>query len=186
MKDESTTFGLSQEKLASLWGVGDDTLADQDKPTPDQGKAEALRDQLAEALPLDPAVSTVLPEALRHVLEQFHPLPGCSVGSLLLDPHTDPAVVWQIKDRYRGKAESSPSELERQAATAIYYAAIAHALLFQEDSWFRENRITTFSYPELEAYFAQLLGIGWLTPEFVSLFRRAHTVCQERGKASPP
>jgi hypothetical protein len=186
MKKESTTFGLSHEKLARLWGVGDEAWADRAKPTQDQRKAEALRDQLAEALPLDPAVSVVLPEALSLVLEQFHPLADCSVGSLLLDSSADPTVVGQIKDRYRQKAESSACEAERQAATAIYYAAIAHALLFQEKAWFRENRITTFSYQELEAYFLQLHGLGWLTPELVRLFERAHVVCREKGKTPSP
>jgi hypothetical protein len=186
MKDESTTFGLSQERLAKLWGVGDDTPADQDQPTEDQRRADLLRDQLAESLPLDPTVRSALPEALGHVLEQFNPLAGCSVGSLLLDPDTDPAVVRQIKDRYRQKAESCLSAPERQVATAIYYAALAHALLFQEKSLFRENRITTFSYRDLEEYFSQWLRVCWLTPDLAGLFKRAHGVCRERKEASGP
>jgi len=186
MKKEPTTFGLSHEKLARLWGVGDDASADRAEPTEDQRQGEALRDQLAAALPLDPTISATLPEALSHVLEEFHPLPDSSVGSLLLDPHTEPAVVGQIKDRYRAKAESCTGALERQAATAIYYAAIAYALVFQENSWFRENRITTFSYGQLEAHFSQLLGIRWLTPDLVRLFERAQAICREKAKASPP
>jgi hypothetical protein len=186
MQDESTTFGLSHEKLAKLWGVGADAQADQDKPSEDQRRAELLRDQLAESLPLDPAVSSALPEALSHVLEQFNPLPGCSVGSLLLDPETDPVVVWQIKDWYRQKAESGPSAPKRQVATAVYYAAIAHALLFQEQSLFQENRITTFSYGDLEEHFSQLLSIRWLTPDLVGLFKRAYVVCRKRKEASGP
>jgi hypothetical protein len=143
-----------------------------------------LRDRLAEPLPLDPTVAHTLPESLSHVLEQFSPLTGCSIGGLLLDPDTDPAVVWQIKDRYREKAQSGPSEPERQVATAIYYAAIAHALLFHENSLFLENRITTFSYKELDGHFSQLLNIRWLTPELIGLFKRAHAICCERRRAS--
>jgi len=184
MEDEPTTFGLSHEKLARLWEVGNDTPADQDGPTEEQKKAELLRDRLAESLPLDPTATRTLPETLSYALEQFRPLMGCSIGALLLDPDIDPSVIWQIKDRYKERAQSCSSELECQVATAIYYAAIANALLFHEESLLRDDKITTFSYRELEEHFSQLLNIHWLTPDLASLFKRAHAICRERRKAS--
>jgi len=184
MEDEPTTFGLSHEKLARLWEVGDDTPVDKDGSTKEQKRTELLRDRLAEPLPLDPTATRTLPVTLSYVLEHFTSFVGCSVRALLFDPDTDPSVIWQIKDRYREKAESCPSELERQVATAIYYAAIASALLFHEESLFRENRITMFSYRGLEEHFSQLLDIHWLTPDLASLFKRAHTICRERRKAN--
>ncbi|MBM4023817.1 MAG: hypothetical protein FJ280_00195 [Planctomycetes bacterium] len=186
MKDESTTFGLSREKLAQLWEVGNEARAHPDASSEDQARAEFLRDQLAEPVPLDSTVCSALPEALRHVLERFHPLAACSVGSLLLDPDTDPAVIRQIKDRYRRQAESGPSAPLRHVATALYYAAIAHAVLFQEKALFQANRITTFSYGELEEYFSQWLHAGWLTPDLVNLFQKAQAVCRERKEVSSP
>ena len=184
MEDKPTTFGLSHEKLARLWEIGDDTPTEQDGPTKEQRRAEFLRDQLAEPLQFDPTVARTLPTTLSYVLEQFTPFVGCSVGALLLDPDTDPSVIWQIKEQYREKAESCPSELERQIATVIYYAAISSALLFHEETLFRVNRITLFSYRELEGHFSQLLDIDWLTQDLACLFKRAATLCQERRKAS--
>jgi len=173
MEDKPSAFGLSHEKLARLWEVGEDTPADQDRPTAEQKKAELLCDLLAEPLPLDPTATRTLPEALSLVLEQFRPLTGCSVGDLLLDPESDPSVVWQIKDQYKEKAQSCSSELEREAATVIYYAAIANALLFHEESLLRDDKITTFSYKELNEHFSRLLSIPWLTSDLVGLFKRA-------------
>jgi hypothetical protein len=181
VEDEHTTFGLSREKLARLWEVGDDTPAGQDGSTEEQKKAELLRDRLAEPLLLDPTATRMLPETLSFVLEQFRPLMGCSVGDLLLDPDTDPSVVWQIKDRYKERAQpavrvagqSCSSELEREVATVIYYAAIANALSFHEESLLRDDKITTFSYKELNEHFSRLLNIPWLTPDLVGLFKRA-------------
>jgi len=173
MEDEPSAFGLSHEKLARLWEVGEDTPADQGGPTEEQKKAELLRDRLAEPLPLDLTATRTLPEDLSFVLEQFRPLAGCSVGDLLFDPDTDPSVVWQIKDRYKERAESCSSELEREAATVIYYAAIANALLFHEESLLRNDKITTFSHKELNEHFSRLLNIRWLTPDLVGLFKRA-------------
>ena len=184
MEEEPTTFGLSHEKLARLWKVGDDPPMDQDGPSKEQTRAELLCDRLTEPLPFDPTAARMLPKTLSYVLEQFTPFVNCSVGALLLDPDTDPSVIWQIKEQYREKAESCPSEVERQVATVIYYAAIASALLFHEETLFRENRITLFSFRELEAYFSQLLDIRWLTPNLASLFKRARTICRDRRQAS--
>lgn len=184
MKDEPTTFGLSHEKLARLWEIGDDTPTAQDGPTKEQKRAELLRDRLAEPLPLEPTVARTLPATLSYVLDEFTPFVGCSVEALLFDPDSDPSVIWQIKEQYRQKAESCPSELERQVATVIYYAAIASALLFHEETLFRVNRITLFSYRELEEHFSQLLDIDWLTQDLAHLFKRACAICQERRKAS--
>jgi len=183
-KDENSTFGLSYDKLARLWEVSYDIPAGQDKLTEEQKKAELLLDRLVEPIPLDPTVTSTFPGTLSYVLEQFRPFVGCSVGSLLLDPDTDPSVIWQIKDYYRGKAESYPSELERQISTIIYYAAIASALLFHEESLFKGKKITTLSYKELEEFFSQLLNIRCLTPDLVKLFKRAHTICRKRNEAS--
>jgi hypothetical protein len=184
MEDEPTTFGLSHEKLEKLWRIGDDTPVDRDGPTEEQKKAELLHDQLAESLPLDPTATCMLPETLSHVLEQFKPLGGCSIGDLLLDPEVDLSVIWQIKDRYKERAKSCSSEVEREVATAIYYAAIANALLFHEESLFRNDKITTFSYNELKESFSGLLNSSWLTPDLVGLFKRAQATCGERNEAS--
>jgi DNA-directed RNA polymerase specialized sigma24 family protein len=171
-------------KLARLCEIGDDTPGGQDRPNRKQEEMELLRDRLADPLPLDPGVARTLPAALRHVLEHFAPFPDCSVGALLLDPDIDSSVLWQIKDRYREKAESSPSELERQVATVVYYAAIANALVFHEESLFGENKITTFSYSELEGHLSQLLEIDWLTTDLASLFERAYVICRGRRDLS--
>ena len=183
-KDKNSTFGLSYDKLARLWELSHNIPAGQDKITEEQKKTELLLDRLAEPMPLDPTVTSTFPETLSYILEQFRPFVDCSVGNLLLDPDTDPSVIWQIKEYYRGKAESYPSERERQVSTIIYYAAIASALLFHEEFLFKEEKITKLSYEELEKFFSQLLDIHWLTPELVKLYKRAHTICRKRNKAS--
>lgn len=179
MKNEPTTFGLSREGLARLWEVGTD-VAEQDGSTENHKKTELLRDRLAEPwplagepLPLDPTATPMLPEPLNFVLEQFRPLTGCSVGDLLFDPNADPSVVWHIKDRCKERAQSCSSELEREAATVIYYAAIANALLFHEESHLPDGKITTFSHAELSEHFSRLRNIPWLTSDLVGLFKKA-------------
>jgi hypothetical protein len=179
MENEPTTFGLSHEELARLWQVGADVPACQDRPSEEQKKTELLRERLAEPWPLageplpsDPAATRRLPEPLNFVLKQFKPFTGCSIGDLLFDPNTDPSVVWQIKHRYKERAESCSSELEREAATVIYYAAIATALLFHK-ALLRDAKITTFSHKELNEHFSRLLNIPWLTSDLVGLFKKA-------------
>jgi hypothetical protein len=183
-KDKNSTFGLSYDKLARLWKFSNDISAGHGELTAEQKKAEFLLDRLVEPIPLDSTITSTFPGTLNYVLEKFRPFKGCSVGSLLLDPDTDPSVIWQIKEYHRRKAESYPSECEGQVSIIIYYAAIASALLFHEESLFKGKIITKLSYKELEEFFSQLLNIRWLTPDLVNLFKRAHTICRKRNKAS--
>lgn len=178
MDNEPTTFGLSHEKLAKLWKVGEDMLADEDGPAEDQKKAELLRDRLAELLPLDLAMTGVLSQALSFVLEQFRPLPGSSLRNLLFDPSVDPTVIRQIKERYKERAKSCSSELEREAATVIYYAAIANALTHHG------VRITKLSYESLGRSFAELAKSNWLPPDMKQLFVEAHKGCSRHVEKS--
>ena len=180
MEDRPTTFGSSHDRLAKLWKVGEDAHSDQNGPSKEHERLEFLCDRLAEPIPLDPNAARMLSAALSHVLEKFAPFVGFSIRAMLNEPNTDPSVIRLIKDKYREKAESSPSDLERQVATVIYYAAITSALLFHEKALFREDKITTFSYKELETHFSQLLENRWLTPELVNLFKKAHTICSEK------
>jgi len=172
MEDKPTTFGLGRQELARLWQVGADTPDDRGGPSEEHKRAELLRDRLAEPWPPDSAAARPLPEPLAIVLEQFKPLAGCCVGDLLFDPDADPSVIWQIKDSYKERARSGSATLERDAATVIYYAAIANALLFHE-ALLRDDKITTFSNKELHEHFSRLLSIPWLTPDLVSLFKTA-------------
>ncbi|KPL20813.1 MAG: hypothetical protein AMJ75_11170 [Phycisphaerae bacterium SM1_79] len=70
------------------------------------------------------------------------------------------------------------SEPEHAVAVAIYYAAIASALVFHD------VKVTTHSYESLEASFTRLINKPWMSAELNSLFIRALKLCRKKGHKS--
>ena len=71
---------------------------------------------------------------------------------------------------------SAKSEAEHDAATAVYFAAIASALLFHD------RKITTFSYKSLDESFSKLINEKWIVKDIAELFDRACRVCRQKSK----
>lgn len=176
MGKKSTTHGLSASKLAQLWKIGADTHEEEKKADPIQRRAELLRDWLAGTLPLDPAVAELLPAVLMRLFRELRPFAGETFGSLLKDPETNITTIKKIKNFSKRIVESAKSEAEHDAAAAIYYAAIASALVFHG------QKITTFSYDKLKDSFSALIRNTWLTPDLVKLLREAHKQCKKNAK----
>lgn len=173
MEDESTTFGLSHRQLAGLWNMGQDSGEDHVDRTDEQTKAELLADLLAGSLPPTPGVTDMLPSTLNQVCEGIMPFVGNTFKHLLLSPETDLVVIEAIKDHHKSKAEAAPSDLDREVATVVYYAAIASALVFHG------CLITKFSYEDLQRSFSQLLGETRTIPELADFFARARDICAQ-------
>jgi hypothetical protein len=178
MADESSTFGLNREKLAKLWKLGDGAVPDPQPADADQDKAELLRSQLAESLPLEAGMARMLPGILTAVCEKLRPFTGCSFEALLLDPATDLSVVETIKDLHKERAESSLAGPKQEVATAIYYTAIAGALIHHD------AKITKLSYESLSQSFAELSVSEWLPAGIKKLLGLAHDLCVGRANKS--
>ncbi len=175
MKDE-TTYGLSPEQLARLLAIGlpgseaqDDTAA---PPTP----AEVLRDMLESKLTLDPAIPESLPAVLNRPCEEMLPAAGRTISDLLLDSKTDLSVIKAVKDYAKELARRGGTDAQEAAATTIYYAAIASALVFHG------HKITRHSYEKLQEAYAELEQKPWGSSELKDLFRKALAICQERER----
>ena len=171
MADESSTFGLNREKLAKLWKLGDGAVADQQASDATPDKAELLRNQLAESLPLEAGMAHMLPEILTAVCGKLRPFTGCSFRALLLDPVTELSVVETIKNLHKAQAESPPAGPKQEVATAIYYAAIASALVHHD------VKITKLSHKSLSQSFSKLAAADWLEADVKQLLARAHESC---------
>lgn len=171
MADESSTFGLNREKLVKLWKMGADVPDAPAGPSSEQDRAELLRQQLTESLPLDAGIAGLLPDILAVVCEKLRPFTGCSFGALLLDPETDLTVLETIKVLHKKQAESTSSEARQAVATALYHAAIASALVHHA------VRITKLPYASLRQSFEELAQSDWLPEEMKQLFAEAHRTC---------
>jgi hypothetical protein len=91
-----------------------------------------------------------------------------TLRDLLLDSKTDLAVIKTLKDYGKKLVRRGGPEAKQAAATVIYYAAIASALVFHA------HKITQHSCQTL------LEQKPWVPPELKDLFRRAKAACHQR------
>ncbi len=96
------------------------------------------------------------------------------MSDLLLDSETDLAVFKVLKDYSKELARPGNTEARQAAATVIYYAAIASALLFHGEE------ATQQSYVKLHETFGDLEEKKWVPPQLKNLFRDAKAVGQQR------
>ena len=167
MKD-STTFGLSPEKLASLLGIGTTTQDD------DHLTEELLKARLSGTLPLDSDVVAAIPAILGRLTKDLLPLGGKPLGDALLDPGTDLEMLKNIKNYAKKLAASEESGPEHAAGIAIYYSAIASSILFHGE------KITQHSWLSLVDSFGLLLEKPWLPLELSRHLAKAGKFCQGR------
>jgi len=174
MKEE-TTYGMSPERIARLLAIGLERTDREDDLLATGTPAEALEDMMVGALPLDPAMPDSLPGVLKQPCEEMLAVADRTMGDLLLDSKTDLAVIKVLKDYGKELVRCLP-EAKQAAATAIYYAAIASALVFNE------QKITQHPYDKLHRAFADLEEKPWIPSELKDLFRKARKVCRQRRR----
>lgn len=78
------------------------------------------------------------------------------------------------KDYGRRLSANAESEAEDHTAITIYYAAIAHALIYHD------LKIAKYSYTDLKKSFFQLSRQNWIPENLCDLFRKASEYCKAR------
>ena len=174
MNKKSTTFGLSLKKVVDLLKIG--TNGNTTNEDPDQDKSDLLHDKLDEILPLYPSTKEKLARKLERLRHTIEILAGEPIGKLLQDPKTDITIIKIIKDYGRKLSTQANSEAEHHVSNTIYYAAIAHALVFYN------MRITKFSFKDLQLSFCRLSQEKWIPKKLLDLFSEALKYCEVKLK----
>ena len=177
MKEE-TTHGLGPQQLARLLAIGLRAHHSQGNPGNSQTPADVLQNILDRELPLDPASPNSLPTVLNWTSDEVLSAAGRTIRDLLLNPQTHLVVVRTLKDYGKGLVRRAGSGAKETAATVIYYAAIASALVFHG------RKITRHSYGTLYEAYTELGKKTWIPSELKDLFGRAHAICRQRKQGS--
>jgi hypothetical protein len=170
--DKPSAFTPKPEQLASLLGIGIRGEAEEGEAQDAQTMREWLRDGLASQLPLDTADEKSLPATLGRPCPELTALAGRLLGEVLLDSQTDLSVLKTIKEYGKTLSARAGKGPSRAGAVAIYYAAIASAVLFHHE------KITEHSYRSLARSLEMLIEKPWMAPKLVGLFVEARKVCQ--------
>ena len=171
--NEDTTFGFPPGHMADLLGIG---VAGEEQSGKDaaETKAELLRARFAGPLPLETTVIEALPALIGKLCQNLLPLGGKSLKEVLLDEETDLQIIEQIKD-YGKKLAKRDDESDQAVGIAVYYTAIASALLFHR------QKITQHPYSYLRDSF-EAMDKNWMPGDLARHIMKAHQICRKRPK----
>ena len=174
MKDKSSTFGVSPKKVIKLLKIGKD--ADSTPIDIGQYKSDLISERLNETVPIYFSTEKNPTKQLKRLRHTIAVLSGEPIGKLLENPNTDIKLVRMIKDYGRKLPNRLESEAEHHISNTIYYAAIAHALIYHD------VKITNYSYENLKKSYDRLSKENWIPSNLINLFKKASEYCQTREK----
>ena len=146
-------------------------------PNKDEQKGDLLRNILRCALPLEaPASSTAVSSGPSY--GGLRTVAGPPLGELLLNRTADVVVLKCIKEYAKALGKNAKSGIERDVFLAVYFAAIAAALVFHAE------RITEHFEGNLAQFLRSFANAAWIPTDLVDLFRKAISSCQEAKTAS--
>ena len=173
MTEDPTTEGVAPDRLARLLRMARVDNSKQTDETDAQDTCESLADLLAAPLPVQDALVQSLPGIIQSVYKELIPCTDKPLAELLTDPATDLQIIKHVKAYTKQKVKSSLSTSERDAATVVYYAAIAHALVHHH------QRITDLSSENLNQSLSELILNDWLETSLIDLFKAAISKCSD-------
>ena len=116
----------------------------------------------------------MLPEILKSLSGELESVSGKSLGDILIDTNTQIPMLRAIKDHCKKIGASAKNSLEREVALVIYFAAIAHGLVYQN------VKISEYSYEKLEQSFIAISEYEWVTADLKKLFIEAKQYCGKK------
>ena len=175
----NSTFDLKPERVAQLLAAG--WHDENGQAGAAAGDAEdGLRELMTRPVSLRPALPESLAAVLERPCEEMAPHVGRAIGDLILDAETGIAELETLKDYGKQLVHHARTPPARAAATCLYYAAIAAALVRHR------RKITEHSGRKLIDALADLEDRPWTPPELKGLFRAARGVCEEPAPHRPP
>lgn len=173
--DAKSTLGIPPERVARLLAIG----TEGPYPGPesaDEASARLLRDRLAGPLPLEESVVDALPVVLGRFCREVLPMAGRPLGEILADSTASRDALELIKDYGKILSHRHRDTAQQSVAIAIYYAAIAAALVHHG------HKITAHSYEKLATAFGRLIEKKWMEDDMARLFAQAKDICSGKGK----
>jgi len=173
----TSTFSLTPGQLARLLALGaEEPMPGEKRASSDTQLAALLRDRLARPLTFEREAIDALPPALGAMCRELIALANRSLGEVLLDSRSELNVLEAVKEYGKRLAARLNDGREHTAALAIYYAAIAGALVFHN------RRITRHTCESLTRAFGTLAGKSWVPQDLAALFAEAQRVCQASAR----
>ena len=173
---KDSTLGLSPERLARLLGITLHSVGGEAKEDSVQYISELLQAHLAGTLPFDAAVIDELPAIIGRLRNELIAHAGETLGEVLTSPESDLDTLKKVRQYAKRMASRKSPKAKHAVAVAIYFAAIANALIFHN------TKITTHSYRSLKVSFDNLAKRPWMPAGLVKLFTKVHKICRKKAQ----
>ncbi len=171
MTERETAFGASRENVQRFL---DDCLkaeASQEKLGEVQRMEQLLQERLADPCPVSQPPGRSQSWLLDRLEEQTIRAVSGSVGQALAEAQVPLEVTRDIKECYKERADQTKDKQEQHVHTAIYFGAVARALVSHG------RRITRSPAAYLIHSFQVLAGEPWMAPPLRELYLQAQQVC---------
>ena len=178
MDKKSRDFDLNRSQKSRLLSLGISSKPRKQSTDKVERKEDMLYDVLMRTLPVEPLVVESLPSVIKGLSHRLHSLAGQPIVELLKNPATDIDTIRKIKQYAKESGTATDSEDKKDVFLAVYYAAIASALLFHNE------KITQHSYNDLEQFFSSFMEKDWIIEEIKGLFRKAWIHCKKTAVRS--
>jgi hypothetical protein len=175
MKEQSEKFELNNKQSTHLLKLALEPDNESNEITP-KNRSDLLINMLSSKLPVNPALFESLPDVLKPMSEELESVSGLPLGKLILDSQTSITLLTEIKDYTKQLGATAPDNIQRDSALAIYYAAIAAALVFHKE------RISRYSYKQLGQSFHKLCKNDWIGTDLTGLYKKAIDYCSSEKR----
>ncbi len=169
-------LNLTSQHKTRLFSLALSRTRNEDDIGDDEKRTDILYDLFTGTLPVPPRTKDRLPPSLRNQSESLRSVAGQPICDLLQDPQADVSVIQRIKDYAKESGAVTTSKIEKDALLALYYAAIASALLLHG------TKISKHSWADLTQFFRSLATKKWVLPELKTFFLRAQEHCKDMAR----
>jgi hypothetical protein len=134
---------------------------------PDEKRIDTLYQILTSTLPLTQDIRTSIPDLITGQIQDLVSISGSPIGELIQDQKTDLITLRKIKEHCKQTGTAADSKEEQDAFMAVYFAAIASALLFHD------TKLSHHKDEDLCSFFDSFAKKPWVLEELRTLFVRA-------------
>jgi hypothetical protein len=178
MTGETDRLELNDRQKTRLLSLGLEPDRPVTPPDENEQRGDLLCDILRCPLPAEVPEHDAVPPGAGKPCPAFRTVAGPPLGELLQDPKTDVAALRRVKEYAKSLGSKAGSEVEKDVFLAVYFAAIAGAMVF------RGERITEHTDRDLTQFFRCFARIVWVPIPLRGLFAKAAEGGEEEAKAS--
>lgn len=165
------SFKLTSEQKLRLWSIGTGKARSAGRVEDHHAKTELLLELLAKPWPI-PKPKSRAAFGQKQLYRDLLGDAGLNIGDILFNPKAELDTLKAIR-KYGSKLYYYDSDpIKRSAGVALYYGAIAAALLCVQE------KITEQNFPDLLKNLRDYSKKPWVAPELQRLLREAGDVCE--------